>query len=170
MQNICRIQYISDVFTDVYKRGKYMFPKKAPILVLNGNIGHPSKVQTRKFIKYCSQEWDTVFYVPGTHELEGLHNVGFIRHTFSSLPNVTILHNMSVLHRKTNTLFVGSYDNNDYITSTARATSPGTRVVAMSFKVPAIVDSGITAWICGINKTIIKGNNRSTLSDVLRLV
>jgi len=157
----CRFQFASGLFVDLYK--KNILVKKAPILVLNGNIGYPGKVQTHDFIKYCSKTWDNVYYVPGMHELRA--GVGFMRYTYGPFSNVTVLHNEAVLNN--DTLFVGSYDDAEYISSTCKMTSEDVKIVALSFIAPAIIDKKISAWIC--YDQLIKGHKHVQSSDVLEL-
>jgi len=155
----CRIQYTSGLFVDLFEKtvGVHFVKPCAPILVLNGNIGYPGKVQTRDFLRYCSRSWDTVFYIPGTHELgtKGLDNVGFMRHTVGGLENVFVLHNEAMLHRKSDTLFLGTHDDEDWVHTWCKNISPvdsnSVKVAVLSFKPPTNYEhiTRPSTWIFG---------------------
>ena len=65
-----RLQYTSNLFVDLHKHSftKLLQPA-ASHLALTGNIGRPEHPNTFHFLSYCSKHWDSVFWVPGPHEL-----------------------------------------------------------------------------------------------------
>lgn len=69
-----RIQYASNFFVHqnyTWKQGmKHLIPKKAENLALLGNIGNPNSQKTKDFVRWCSDNWKTVYYVPGPLELQ----------------------------------------------------------------------------------------------------
>jgi hypothetical protein len=160
MSNLaCRIQYTSGLFVDMFEKtvGVHFVKPCAPILVLNGNIGYPGKAQTRDFLRHCSRNWDTVFYIPGAHELgtKGLDNVGFMRHNVGELGNVYVLHNEAMLHRKSDTLFLGTYDDEEWAHSWCKQISPAdsysAKVAVLSHKPPTNYEqiTRVSTWIYG---------------------
>lgn len=69
-QNLCRIQYASDLHLEHYD--KMAFPRlitpSARILCLAGDIGNPRKQLYTSFLEYCQDKWDHVFIIAGNHE------------------------------------------------------------------------------------------------------
>lgn len=65
-----RLQYASNLFVDMYEQqfSKLVKPN-APHLALLGNIGRPESPKTYHFLNYCTKYFDTVYWVPGPHEL-----------------------------------------------------------------------------------------------------
>ena len=66
-----RIQYISDIHLETRKQTapfKSILEPVAEYLVLAGDIGNPITPIYEEFLKYCSDNFVTVFYVLGNHE------------------------------------------------------------------------------------------------------
>ncbi len=90
---IFHIQYASNLFvhqnTSWKHAQKLLTVGKAPNLALLGNIGNTQSHKTKDFIRWCSDNWQHVYCVPGPCELrENDHLFG----TFKKIPkNVTIL-------------------------------------------------------------------------------
>jgi len=67
------IQYVSDIHLETYKShsgldfSKILKPV-APYLALCGDIGYPGTPLYEPFLKYCSDNFDHIFYVAGNHE------------------------------------------------------------------------------------------------------
>lgn len=70
---IFSIQYASNLFLHKNSSWKQaiplLTPGKAPNLALLGNIGHPHSEKTKNFIRWCCDNWDQVYAVPGPCEL-----------------------------------------------------------------------------------------------------
>ena len=59
------------LYSDVHMEMHESFPtisKHADILILAGDMGNISNSNFEKFIKYVSETWEHVIYVPGNHE------------------------------------------------------------------------------------------------------
>jgi len=68
-----RLQYASNLFVDsIYRPFKSVLKPAAPHLALLGNIGRPESPKTYHFLKFCASNWDSVFWVPGPHELSNV--------------------------------------------------------------------------------------------------
>lgn len=78
-----QFQVLSDLHLET-KQGWVKPPKKAPVLFLAGDIGDPYSEKWRKFIEYCADTWDKVFYVAGNHEYykNDIHKVNDAIETF----------------------------------------------------------------------------------------
>lgn len=68
-----KIQYLSDIHLETHQNTtKYIFKKilkpSAPYLALCGNIGYPGAQLYESFLKYCSENFEYVFYIAGNHE------------------------------------------------------------------------------------------------------
>jgi hypothetical protein len=87
------IQYASNLFVHQNASWKHaqklLAVRKAPNLALLGNIGNTHSEKTKDFIRWCADNWDHVYCVPGPCELrEDDHLFGL----FKKVPkNVTIL-------------------------------------------------------------------------------
>lgn len=65
-----RLQYASNLFVDLTLDAFSKLVKPAaPHLALLGNIGRPESPKTYHFLSYCAKNWDSVYWVPGPHEL-----------------------------------------------------------------------------------------------------
>jgi len=65
-----RLQYASNLFVDLHKQPfQHLVKPACGQLALLGNIGRPESPKTYHFLKYCSKHWDSVYWVPGAHEL-----------------------------------------------------------------------------------------------------
>ena len=66
-----RVQFASDLHLNTWKDLPFekLLEPKAKTLVLAGDIGHPDSVQLKAFMKWCSLRWDTIFWIPGHHEM-----------------------------------------------------------------------------------------------------
>ncbi len=88
-----RIQYASNLFVHqnyTWKQAmKCLTPGKAENLALLGNIGHPTSQKTKDFVRWCSDNWNQVYCVPGALELQTKDNLHGL---FKTIPqNVHIL-------------------------------------------------------------------------------
>lgn len=90
---IFHIQYASNLFVhqnNSWKQAQNLLTvRKAPNLALLGNIGNTQSHKTKDFIRWCSDNWDQVYCIPGPCELrDNNHLFGL----FKKIPkNVTIL-------------------------------------------------------------------------------
>jgi hypothetical protein len=65
-----KLQYASNLFVDLTTHAFSKLVKPAaPHLALLGNIGRPESPKTYNFLRYCAKNWDSVVWVPGSHEL-----------------------------------------------------------------------------------------------------
>jgi predicted phosphohydrolase len=125
--NKIAIQVISDIHLEFYNT----FPKIVPLakyLCLAGDIGTISNkydMKTKKFLTYCSENWDKTFYVLGNHEFYQTHEFACKKTNFEDLElkyqsicsefnNVYLLSNSSVqivpgLNIYGTTLWTGDY-------------------------------------------------------------
>jgi UDP-2,3-diacylglucosamine pyrophosphatase LpxH len=67
------IQYISDIHLEThYNTSENIFEKilkpSAPYLALCGDIGYPGTELYEPFLKYCSDNFEYIFYIAGNHE------------------------------------------------------------------------------------------------------
>ena len=162
---ICRIQYTSGLFVDLFEKtvGVHFVKPVAPILVLNGNIGRPDKKQTYDFIKDCSKKWSTVYYIPGKYEMDN-STIGFMRYKYSGLHNVIILHNEARLH--SGTLFLGTSNDMDWLKQWSKLITPATgKIVALTHVSPTSSSTYLpfSAWICGDKIGGKKFNNTNNI-------
>ena len=70
-----KLQYIRNINLHKYENivCPHIITPKTPYLALCGNIIDPTKYNYRiyrSFLRYCSNNWDRVFYVPGPTENE----------------------------------------------------------------------------------------------------
>lgn len=68
-----KIQYLSDIHLETHHNtSKDLFQKilkpSAPYLALCGDIGYPGAQLYEPFLKYCSDNFEHVFYIAGNHE------------------------------------------------------------------------------------------------------
>ena len=68
-----KIQYVSDIHLETHHNtSKSIFEKilkpSAPYLALCGDIGYPGAQLYEPFLKYCSENFEHVFYIAGNHE------------------------------------------------------------------------------------------------------
>ena len=98
-----RVQFASDLHLNAW--GSLPFEKllepKAKTLVLVGDIGHPDSTRLRAFMKWCSLRWDTIFWIPGHHEMTDVWHLknrpydeclAHMRLSVAEFPNILILH------------------------------------------------------------------------------
>ena len=65
-----KLQYASNLFVDFTTTAfSKMVKPAASHLALLGNIGRPESPKTYNFLRYCAKHWDTVYWIPGPHEL-----------------------------------------------------------------------------------------------------
>ncbi len=65
-----KLQYASNLFVDLTTNAFSSLVKPAaPHLALLGNIGRPESPKTYNFLRYCVKNWNSVYWVPGSHEL-----------------------------------------------------------------------------------------------------
>lgn len=112
-----RFQYISNICLEL-KNGipfhKLIYPGKAPILCLVGGIGSPYSTATRKFLEWCSNEWDNVLWVPGHREFSHMDRTKADAHIqfnklCSSIPRIHGMNNRTwKLNSTDNYVFIGS--------------------------------------------------------------
>lgn len=103
------IQYASNLFVhlnyDWRHAKKLLTVGKAPNLALLGNIGLPRSQKTKDFIRWCSDNWDHVYCVPGPCEL---HHDDRLNGLFSNLPdNITILDQIEKRFENNNLVLLG---------------------------------------------------------------
>jgi hypothetical protein len=98
-----RVQFVSDLHLNSW--GNIPFEKllepSAKILVLAGDIGHPDSTLLRSFMKWCSIRWETIFWIPGHHEMMDVWHfknrsyddcLAHMRLCVAEYPNIVILH------------------------------------------------------------------------------
>ncbi len=98
-----RVQFASDLHLNTW--GSLPFEKllepKAKTLVLAGDIGHPDSIQLRAFLKWCSLRWDTIFWIPGHHEMTDVWHLknrsyeeclAHMRSSVAEFPNIQVMH------------------------------------------------------------------------------
>jgi hypothetical protein len=107
-----RIQYASDLHLEFHDNfvGPALLKPVAPVLALAGDIGSPYRREYRDFLAYCSQRWDKVFVVAGSHEfynkqlVKPIHTVdqtlATIRTTVAEFRNVHFLERNRVDHNE----------------------------------------------------------------------
>jgi hypothetical protein len=73
MMKSFRLQYASNLFVDKHKIAfdKLVRPN-ANFLALCGNIGALRHGRTPQFLRYCTQNWDQIFWILAPHELSNL--------------------------------------------------------------------------------------------------
>ena len=68
-----KIQYVSDIHLETHNNTskeifKSILKPSAPYLALCGDIGYPGAQLYEPFLKYCSENFEHVFYIAGNHE------------------------------------------------------------------------------------------------------
>jgi predicted MPP superfamily phosphohydrolase len=80
-----RIQYVSDIHLETYcNSGNEIFERilkpSAPYLALCGDIGYPDSKIYEDFLKYCSDNFEAVFYIAGNHEFyNDMKSINFLK-------------------------------------------------------------------------------------------
>ena len=102
------IQYASNLFVhqnNSWKQAqRLLVPRKAPNLALLGNIGNTQSHKTKDFIRWCSDNWDHVYCVPGPCELRDQDHLFGV---FKRVPkNVSIL-DQTAMQTDSNLLILG---------------------------------------------------------------
>jgi predicted phosphohydrolase len=100
MKRLSTLQYISDIHLE-YLTGFPKIPVKGESLALLGDIGNPFKDNYKEFLKYTSNNWDSVLLLTGNHEYWNLQKDKYnmddvdnkIRDIITRFPNVTFLNN-----------------------------------------------------------------------------
>lgn len=98
-----RVQFASDLHLNTWVNVPFekLLEPKAKTLVLAGDIGHPDSIQLRAFLKWCSLRWDTIFWIPGHHEMTDVWHLknrtydeclAHMRVSVAEFPNIHILH------------------------------------------------------------------------------
>lgn len=67
-----RIQFVSDLHLELRPKETYetlLEDGIAPALALLGDIATPDHPNLKAFLEWCSERWETIFYVPGVVEL-----------------------------------------------------------------------------------------------------
>ena len=68
------IQYLSDIHLETHTNDtsislfEQILKPSAPYLALCGDIGYPGAQLYEPFLKYCSEKFEHIFYIPGNHE------------------------------------------------------------------------------------------------------
>ena len=83
----------------------------APIMILVGDIGHPSSDNYREFIKLLSNKFESVIVIAGNHEFHDsgktIHEITeMMNEFFATLPNVYFLNNQTIILNSM--VFIGS--------------------------------------------------------------
>jgi hypothetical protein len=73
MRRALRIQYASDIHLELSGRisATHLLQPVAPVLVLAGDIGDPTKDIYRDFLRECGRAWEHVVVIAGNHEFYG---------------------------------------------------------------------------------------------------
>ena len=98
-----RVQFVSDLHLNAWQHLPFetMLEPKANVLVFAGDIGHPDSTRLRAFLKWCSLRWETLFWIPGHHEMTDVwhlknrtyaENLQHLRVVAAEFPNVILLH------------------------------------------------------------------------------
>jgi predicted phosphodiesterase len=97
-QRLFRIQYVSDIHLEFYKKCPFplLLKPNARYLALAGDIGQPNTQIWNSFFNYVNNHWDRVFYVTGNHEyyskrtpMNEIHNT--IKESLKPFTRVTML-------------------------------------------------------------------------------
>jgi hypothetical protein len=62
------LQFASDLHLDFHSVAAFPLRPVARTLLLAGDIGNPTSATYLHFLKYCSENWENVFFVAGNHE------------------------------------------------------------------------------------------------------
>jgi len=168
MNKVCRIQYVCGLYVDKFEKNAaaHFVKPAAPILVLNGNIGKPTSIQTFNFLNHCSKIWHAVLYIPGTYELAEEAAPALMKSKFQSLSNVHVLNNNTLTLPKYGTTFLGSPDDKKWLTEKfIEIRNQNNKIVALTSQIPDInmvhpkdmkgetkpkfLYPQLNAWICG---------------------
>ncbi len=112
-----RLQYASNLFVDFQKQPFQSFLRPASgNLALLGNIGRPEHPKTYHFLKYCSKNWNNIFWIPGPHELTNPQGgrATYQEKTASAInlcnqfQNVRFLNSQEAVFRSSNVVLLGS--------------------------------------------------------------
>ena len=98
-----RVQFVSDLHLNVWGDIPFeqLLEPVAKTLVLAGDIGHPDSIRIRSFFKWCSLRWDTIFWIPGHHEMTDVWHlknrsydecIAHMRLIIADFPNIQLLH------------------------------------------------------------------------------
>ena len=112
-----KLQYASNLFVDLHKLSfeKLVKPGCSKLALL-GNIGRSEHPKTYHFLQYCAKNWDTVYWIPGPHELtnpkEGKATMRDKLHSIYQLakdtPGVSLLDNQEVVFHKERIVLLGT--------------------------------------------------------------
>ena len=99
-----KFQYVSDLHLEISKTLPNI-QRQAPNLILAGDVGIPTQDIYDKFLKYVSDQFETVFIITGNHEYYQKHEKGLymnqidelIREICGRLGNVYFLQNDTFL-------------------------------------------------------------------------
>jgi len=174
-----RVQYTSSLYVDKFEKtvGAHFVKPAAAVLVLNGNIGKAKNVQTYDFLNHCSRIWKDVLYVPGEYEFgtdsDYFGKIDSMKKVYKSLSNVHVLHNSSIYIPYIDTLFLGTFNDKDWIRSKFieknELFTKQTKFVALTHYLPDIsmihpndkkynisinydIYPPVNAWLCGYNR------------------
>ncbi len=98
-----RVQFASDLHLNTWADLAFekILEPVAKTLVLAGDIGHPDSPRLRAFMKWCSLRWDTIFWIPGHHEMTDVWHlknrsyedcIAHMRICVAEFTNIHILH------------------------------------------------------------------------------
>ncbi len=98
-----RVQFASDLHLNTWPNLPFekLLEPTAKTLVLTGDIGHPDTLHLRAFMKWCSLRWDTIFWIPGHHEMTDVWHLknrtfdeclAHMRIAVAEFTNIIILH------------------------------------------------------------------------------
>lgn len=98
-----RVQFASDLHLNAWANMPFekMLEPKAKTLVLAGDIGHPDSIRLHSFLKWCSLRWETIFWIPGHHEMTDVWHLrsqtyevclAHMRVVIAEYSNIHILH------------------------------------------------------------------------------
>jgi len=112
-----RLQYASNLFVDLHKLSfdKLVKPGCSKLALL-GNIGRPEHPKTYHFLNYCAKNWDTVYWIPGPHELTNApggrtpytEKIVSVRQLAKDVPGVNILDNQEAVFHKERIVLLGT--------------------------------------------------------------
>ena len=98
-----RVQFASDLHLNTWSSITFekLLEPLAKTLVLAGDIGHPDSLRLRAFLKWVSLRFDTIFWIPGHHEMTDVWHLknrtydeclAHMRVAVAEYPNIQILH------------------------------------------------------------------------------
>jgi len=173
----CRIQYTCSLYVDKFEKiaGVNFVKPVAPILVLNGNIGKPTSIQTHHFLTHCSRIWSHILYIPGYYEMcdKGLtYTINYMKDKYYYIENVHILHNEAKYFAEYDSLFLGTMNDRKWLGDMFAnfKNLPQTKIVALTYEIPNVtmihpVDKtkrfvsrkrdlfpSVNAWVCGYSR------------------